>query len=132
VPDRVLKLLRQDKYVLSCLAPDESPDQILATWFVGSEIHLDSALEADLIVLPKNPCLLGANIGPFWVFRRTSESYELALSVSAHDLEVLNTKCKGYRNIRIASMTVSTISTVVFQFDGTSYQQWQSKIEPIK
>jgi energy-converting hydrogenase Eha subunit C len=131
VSNDALSVLGKDDLVQSCLKNNEPPDRIAATWFVGSQIHLHNSKESDLIVLAKNPCLSGANIGPFWVFRSTPQGYTLVLSIVAHDLEVLRTKSKGYLDIRMVSATVGTISTVIFRFNGEKYEQFQSKLEPI-
>jgi hypothetical protein len=95
VPDAVLNLLKQDDHVARC-----GPDAVVAKkWFTASEINLDADNSRDLVVLPVEGCLFGANIGPFWVFRQTTEGYELALVVDALGIEFLNTRSSGFRDI---------------------------------
>jgi hypothetical protein len=132
IPEGALQALRDNEYVRTCLSKGQTPEEIPASWFVGSEIHLDGPDEIDLIVLPNNGCLLGANIGPFWVFRKTPQAYELVLDVHVHDLRVLGTRSNGYRDIRTWSATAVTRTTVLFRFDGHKYQPYQTKSEPIR
>ena len=86
VPASDLQVLKKDERTLTCLKEKESQEQILGSWFAASEIHLNGDDLADLVVTAANPCLLGANIGPFWVFRNTPRGYELVLNVYTHDL----------------------------------------------
>jgi hypothetical protein len=74
-------------------------------------------------VTARNKCLLGANLVPFWVFRKTAEKHELVLSITALGLEVLNTKTNDYSDIRIASATAQSVRTVIFKFDGRQYRR---------
>jgi hypothetical protein len=66
--------------------------------------------------------LFGANIVPFWIFRNTPQGHELALSVSALGLDVLNTKTNGYRDIRTTTATASSGYAISFKFNGKKYQ----------
>jgi hypothetical protein len=132
LPAGVLKILQKNDFVLTCLEKDRSPNEIPASWFVGSEIHLDGPGQIDLIVVPKNGCLLGANVGPFWIFRKVRMSYVLILDVSSHDLEVLGTRWNGLRDIKIWSATVNTLTSEVFRFDGQRYITHEKKSTPIK
>ena len=60
----------------------QSPD-IAASWFEAAQIHLDGPEAIDLLVKAKDGCLFGANIGPFWIFRKTQHGYELLLRRNA-------------------------------------------------
>jgi hypothetical protein len=53
----------------------------LAGWFIASEIDFNHDNMPDLVVKPEEACLFGANIGPFWVFRKTVRGYEKVWSV---------------------------------------------------
>ena len=90
VPDAVLGMLRKDERVLSYLqAIDKTPQELTTEPFVAFEIHLSGSEEKDLIVMGTGG-LLGANVTPFWVFRKRSSGYQLVLHVFAHDLKVEN------------------------------------------
>lgn len=121
VPEDVLEALRSDKRNQTCLAENESAKKIVASWFSASKIHLNSDGLPDLVVTATNPCLFGANLHPFWIFRKTPRGHKLVLSVSALGLEVLSTRSKGYRNIRTTVATATTVGNTVFRFDGIKY-----------
>ncbi len=131
VPESVVQLLRTDRLISNCArAAKMSPDQVPALWFVASEIHLDGPHERDLLVQGRdlhaspspNACLMGANIKPFWVFRKTQNDYSLVLSIGAHDLRVLRTRSKGFRDIEVSAMTAVTGYSATYRFDGDKYQ----------
>jgi hypothetical protein len=54
-----------------CVDEDQSLPKISVSWFEASQIHLTGPKEMDLLVKAKDGCLFGANIGPFWLFKRT-------------------------------------------------------------
>jgi hypothetical protein len=53
-----LQVLRKNKFILSCLEDNQSPQDIPASWFVGSEIQLAGAKEVAL--MPPSLSRLGA------------------------------------------------------------------------
>jgi hypothetical protein len=140
-----LRTLAGDLVVLRCLKHRErTQDQLPAKWFVASEIHLGGPNEIDLIVLPRlapsdkppseeseNACLLGANINPFWVLRKTPQGFDLILSESAHGLQVLTTRSNGHRDIRLFSMTAIDVTSADFRFDGKRYRFRRAQSKPI-
>jgi hypothetical protein len=135
IPVEVLGLLRTDDIVLcekSCLKEVEAFDQIPASWFVASEVHLDGSDEVDLIILPNRGCLLGANIGPFWIARKADQGYRFVLSWVAHDLDILPSRTKGYHDVRFTSSSANMISTVLCKFDGHKYRPFNSDLTPVK
>jgi hypothetical protein len=123
VPQAVLNILILDKRNQSCLNNGEPIHKIPASWFVGSEIHLDDDSLPDLVVTAVNACLFGANLVPFWIFRKTSEGYELLLSTNALGLDVLNARSRGLRSIRATAATARRVSRVVYMFDGSKYRK---------
>jgi hypothetical protein len=127
VPEDVLQILRRNERNRR-LAQGEAP----ASWFVASEIHLNDDDLPDLIVMPSNPRLLGANIGPFWVFRNTPRGHELVLSESALVLDVLDTRTNSLRDLRLIALSAKEKFTVTYKFDGTAYQAGRSSQEPIR
>jgi len=106
LPLGALRLVRDTLSVgtIECLGQSRiTPEQVPASWFAASEIHLAGPEEVDLIVQPDLPkivghkfqpdseegvvCLLGANVGPFWVIRKNpSGRYGLLLETITHDL----------------------------------------------
>jgi hypothetical protein len=146
VPAAALQVLRDTlaRGPLNCLKHNGiTPDDVPATWFVASEIHLDGPEEVDLIVQPNLPkimtnelphheaagCLLGANIGPFWVLRNTSGRYGLLLETYALGLEVLDSRTNFYRDIQTAAATAVAATTVVYKMAVAQYQIAEKKTE---
>ena len=120
-PD-VLSTLRKDKRSQTCLRKGQSPENIPSSWFVASAIHLDDDKATDVIVGAANPCLLGANIAPFWVFRNTGGGYQLVLQVETLSLDVLKSRTHGVRDIRTVAATANTTSTVDYSIDDGVYK----------
>jgi hypothetical protein len=140
LPEGALQVLRNDRSILNCSGADKmTADQVPAVWFVASEVHLGGPREIDLVVqgrdlhvkLPPNLCLMGVNIKPFWVFRQTEQGYSLVLSTSAHDLRVLGTRSKGFRDIEASAMTAVTGYSTTYKFDGEKYQVSKTDSKPL-
>ena len=123
IPKDVLQILRSNERNQRLLAKGQKPDEMPASWFVASEINLKDDSMSDLIVMAVESRLLGANIVPFWNFRNTLQGHELALTVSALSLEVLDTKTNGYRDIRTSAATAKSGYTIIFKFDGKEYRE---------
>jgi hypothetical protein len=131
LPEGVAQVLRNDTHVLAALNADKiSPDQLPTGWFSASEIHLNGPDEVDLIVEGEGH-MRGAHVNPFWVFRKTPQGYRLVLNESADLLEVLNTKWKGYRKIRLSAVIARTVVRLFYRFEGHEYRLYQRKYEPI-
>ena len=134
VPDEVLQILRDNlgRGVVNCIENDAglTPQQVPASWFVASEIHLDGRGEVDLIVRPQdmiqsqslNRCLFGAHAVPFWDIGQIGSKYELLFNALADGLRILNSRRNGYRNIQIWSLTAVTLTTSTLKFDGYQYR----------
>ena len=132
LPEAVLKILRQDSDIRACDLEQNSRDTIPAMWYEASEIHLDGPTESDLIVKAKNACLWGANIGPFWVFRKTPNGHSLVLSTVALGLQVLKTKTNAFRDIRAGAIASLKPSYVMYKFDGHNYQESDDNADKTK
>lgn len=131
LPGDVLRIMRDDGHVLihmkgQNIPPDQLPP---AEWFLASEVHLASPDELDLMVMGTNG-LRGASVCTFWIFRKTTEGYELALDIAAHDLKVLDSRSAGYRDIQAWTTTAVTRTMLLFRFDGHRYQVVERKTEP--
>lgn len=122
IPADVWAVLQKDSNVLDVLNSQSlQPNQLPASWFTASEVHLDGAQEGDLVVVGKG-LLQGANVTTFWVFTRTSSGTKLVLNVPAHDLAIETNRTKGYRDIKVMMATAGRVSAAIFRFDGQKYQ----------
>ncbi|HLW98361.1 MAG TPA: hypothetical protein VKR82_06930 [Candidatus Acidoferrales bacterium] len=121
LPKQVLNILGKDARVSECAKREGFPEA-KATMFVASQIHLRSGEQSDLVVLPKDACLFGANIGPIWVFAKSPGAYQLILKTDALGIEVLTEKSNAYRDIRGTQATANRILSATFKFDGHVYQ----------
>jgi len=138
VPPEVLEILRRDELATRSGDARRPPSEIPATWFVGSEIHLNGPNEIDLVVLPRlletvpaeNAHLFGANVARFWVFRKTPTGYNLVFAESVHDLEVLLSRTKGYRDLRTTSATAVSVTILLFRFNGVKYDLYKKVTKP--
>ncbi|HKF52581.1 MAG TPA: hypothetical protein VKB26_09730 [Candidatus Acidoferrales bacterium] len=144
LPEDVLNILRSDKRVSICEQNESiAPSQVPGDWFTGSEIHLAGPNETDLVVRPGTPsswkpgtgvpspnrCLFGANTIQFWVFSEASHA-KLLLSVGAHDLTVLDTRGRDYRDVEAVVGSLRGVYTTVFRFDGERYQSYRRNYTP--
>ena len=147
VPEAALQVIR-DSFVrgtLNCLEHfGTTPDEVPASWFVASEIHLDGPEEIDLIVRPNvlrlaaddlplreaSVCMLGANVIPFWVLRSIRGRYALLLETHALRLEVLDSRSNFYRDIQATAATAATHTTVLYKMSDAQYQVAERKTEP--
>ena len=132
IPEDVLQLLRQDQRNQRYLAQGQSLQDIPASWFIASQVHLHDGDSQDLIVMAANPRLFGANIVPFWVFRNTPLGHQLVLSITTLGLEVLRSKTTGYRDIRATAATAKEVLTTDYVFDGTRYRERRSSQRSIR
>jgi hypothetical protein len=121
-----------------------SPEMAPASWFAASVIHLDGQDELDLIVQPNLPkivahevplddaagCLLGANVGPFWVIRKNpSGRYGLLLETYALGLTVLDSRTNFYRDIQTVASTATTSTTITYKMAVAQYQIAEKETE---
>jgi hypothetical protein len=145
VPAGALQVLRDtlSRGPLNCIkGHGTTPDQVPASWFVGSVIHLDGPEEVDLIVQPNIPkmiarelplaasCLLGANVSPFWVLRSIGGRYSLLLETYVLTLGVLDSRTNAYRDIQTISSTAVTRTTFLYKMDVAQYQLAEKKTGP--
>jgi hypothetical protein len=149
VPPAALQVLRDSlgRGTINCLKHNGvSADDVPALWFVASEIHLDGPEEIELIVQPNLPkigtdelphhqafgCVLGANVGPFWVLGNINGRYGLLLATYALGLEVLDSRSNFYRDIQATAATAGTLTTVLYKMSVAQYQVAEKKSEPVK
>jgi hypothetical protein len=141
IPDGALQVLRDlSRSPADCLKGDGvTPEQVPASWFVASAVHLNGPNEVDLVVLlnepafahPNHPggCMLPANGNYFWVLGPGSESgkYRLLLESYGHGLEVLNSRTNHYRDIQIGMMSLNGATTLLFKFATQQYELAEKK-----
>jgi len=134
LPPDVLRILRSNSDIQrSCLKRVGSADEIPSSWFIGSRVNLNRDNLPDLVVssAPANPCLGGANIVPFWVFRNTSKGHQLVLDVSTFNLEILKSRSGRYRDIQTEELTAVKILRARYKFNGRRYRVARSWERPI-
>lgn len=132
LPEQVRTLLGQQDMVREQLEDANlTQSQLPASWFSASASHLHDGHEPDLIVQGEGP-LLGANIDTFWIIIATDSGYKLALTIPAHNLNVLRTRWKRYRSLEVAATTCCTIGSARYRFNGVRYEKYEEKIEDIK
>jgi hypothetical protein len=134
IPDGALPFLRDtlSRGTINCIKNVNglTPEQVPASWFVASEIHLDGPNDIDFIVQPKalgkspspNGCLFGAHVVPFWVLRNRDGNYDLLLQTGGDFLQVLDSRTNGYRDVKGIGLTAVSATSVTFRFDGKKYQ----------
>jgi len=134
IPDAVLAVLSSDSEVRAsgCVDQGQPALKISASWFEASRIHLDGPEEIDLLVKAKDGCLFGANIGPFWIFKKTQHGYELLLAISALGVELLPSRTNGHKDISAGAAAGGKAVTVFYKFDGRTYQESGNKVDEIK
>jgi hypothetical protein len=131
LPDCVRRVLASDEHVVNTLNYEElSPEQLPTDWFTASKTYLGPHNASYFVVMGAG-VMRGANINPFWVFRRSARSCNLLLSVGAHDLQILKTRTNGLRDIEISALTAVRYFQTRFKFDGHSYQVVKRTSQPI-
>jgi hypothetical protein len=118
------------KPVLQVLASQVSesgcPDGVNVdeTWFTAANVNLNPAEGRGLIVKPgaKGGCFLGANVGPFWVFRCRAGVYELVLKERALQVDELATRTNGFHDLQFSAATGGgKIVRLTFAFRNGKY-----------
>lgn len=130
VPKDVLQILRRDARNQTCLVKGQSEETLPASWFVASKVNVSSSLP-DLVIMAVHPCLNGANVVPFWVFNGNSGRYILALRSNGLALDLLKTRSKGHRDIRLTSVSATTEYTTLYKFNGTKYQAQRHSVKQL-
>lgn len=141
VPDSALQALGDTLTggTFNCLkSMGTTPQQVQASWFLASEIHLNDPNEVDFVVLPNvaniahpnNPggCLLTAHGGRFWILGPgiASGRYELLLETYGFGLMVLDSRTNRYRDIQVNGDR----NSLLYKFATQQYQLADQKAEP--
>jgi hypothetical protein len=123
IPAPVFRMLKDDERVRECAGDSQKKPRV--SWFEASAIDLNRDGLPDYVVKAENVCLLGANIAPFWVFRSTPTGYELALKTYSLGLDVLPSRTRGHRDIRVDAASAVEIFSAQYKFDGRRYVPWK-------
>jgi hypothetical protein len=126
IPAGVLKLLQADERNWTCLSTTPTQKEIPASWFVASFVKLSNDHDAELLVTSNNSCLNGANVAPFWIFRKQGARYELILKATGLVLDLLDTRTNHYRDIRLTSLSANMEYISLYKFNGNSYAKSSS------
>lgn len=95
------------------LEPKDLPDH----WFTASRVQLGEGVEGLVVMGPV------VNTAPFWVLRQTAKGYDLVLDATTSNLEFLDTRTNGLRDIKMGEpVGVAYWATQEFQFDGHIYR----------
>jgi hypothetical protein len=121
IPAGVLKLLQADERNRTCLPTMPPQKEIPASWFVASLIKLSIGQDSELLVTSNNSCLNGANVVPFWIFRKQGARYDLILKATGLVLDLLDTRTNHYRDIRLTSLSANREYISLYKFNGNSY-----------
>ncbi len=88
--------------------------------FEAGPAHINTDGAEDLVV--RNSRLNGANIGPFWLFTRTAQGYELVFFARSLGISILKPVASGYHDLKASSATAVALSETRYRFDGRAYQ----------
>src|SRR6185503_20636799 len=96
IPALILRELQKDEDTRTCTEGGKH-ENFSPKWYAASEIHLEDRV-VSFIVLPKNSCMWGANIGPMWIFKSDGS---LVLKIRAGGFKILSSQTHGHRDIEI-------------------------------
>lgn len=131
IPKSVLTTLKNDEEIRDVIANGDGPQLMFTTaWFRASVVHLSVMNRRDLVVAGAGP-VGGANVNLFWIFRSTSHGYELVLKGPAHDLEILKTRWRGYRDIEMSAESSVQLFSSKFRFNGRRYMKVSGNLKPL-
>lgn len=121
IPRAILASLKTDERVKDCLAENDKSKGKFETWFSAAQVNLNGDAQSDYVVKPENACLFGANIVPFWIFRKNGGKYDLMIHAYSLGLDVLPGKTKGYRDVEIFAASATIGFGAKYKFDGKKY-----------
>ncbi len=103
VPVDVLAVLKSDPRVDVCFksgAAGVSED----AWFEAAALDLNGDGRSDLVIKPKDPCLFGANQGPFWIFQDLPDGYQKILATEGLQLIIMPSKFNSFHVIQVSKV----------------------------
>jgi hypothetical protein len=116
---RVILASQPAKETFSVLNDSEkaNPSQL----FQAGEVHLSNPDQVDLVVIGLGR-MKGADANWFWVVSSARKNPQVILFGGGDSLEVMDTKTKSYKDIRIVWSSSFETETTTYQFDGSIYQ----------
>jgi hypothetical protein len=128
LPDAALQQLLKDETVRHAL-PKSKP--IPAKWLLVSQLHLAESAEEDYLAIGRGP-LGGANVATFWIFHQHGKTFDLILTVSAHDLMLRPNSSHGLRDLEAVTIAPGNVTIADYAFDGARYQAHRAKTEKVR
>jgi hypothetical protein len=106
-PDKLTASLKRqllkDADVMRCLAQagqaGAGAKQIKRDWFVVYRMDLNSDGRDDWIIKSRAACMMGANVGAWWVYLDSAKSQQLLLKTNALALEIRQTASEGFDDL---------------------------------
>jgi hypothetical protein len=103
-PDKLTASLKRqllkDADVMRCVAQTGAgAKQIKRDWFVVYRMDLNSDGRDDWIIKSRAACMMGANVGAWWVYLDGAKSQQLLLKTNALALEILQTTSHGFDDL---------------------------------
>ncbi|MBV8858713.1 MAG: hypothetical protein JOZ02_17410 [Acidobacteria bacterium] len=121
LPEAVLGILARDEMVRACYAHEDEGAFAIKGWFRAAAVNLGGAPGRGYVVLPKEGCLSGGNLGTFWVFAPEGRGYRLVLKTHALALSLGRARPRGLRAIGISAASGVYVFEAVYEYDGTRY-----------
>jgi hypothetical protein len=121
IPADVIAVLKSDKRVDVCFKTEGAGNDEQA-WFEASEFDLNNDDRPDLIIKPKNSCLMGANQGPFWIFQNVPGGYQKVLSTDGLKLEVTSKKVNSFSTVTVSKVAGMRGVRTNFRFSNGKYR----------
>jgi hypothetical protein len=119
VLDVLIAPLKNDKYYRNVVVGKSDDD--LNKLFDAVVVHLSGSNEIDYVIEGNLP-LAGADNGWFWVVRaKAGEKPTIALQCSTGELELLQSRHLGFRDIRTIWIMGPSHVEKYFQFNGVNY-----------
>jgi hypothetical protein len=127
LPPAVLKVIASQISEFGCSDAAHADE----SWFTTAQIELNAAEAPGLIVKPgpKGGCLLGANIGPFWIFRLRGGVYRQVLRQEALQVDELNSQTEGFHDLGFTAVVGGKVAKLNFSFSRGSYALVKRSIE---
>lgn len=121
IPADVIAILKSDRSVDACFKTEGAGSNEEA-WFEAAEFDLNNDKRPDLIIKPKNSCLMGANQGPFWIFQNADDGYQKIFSASGLKLTILPQKANSFNTIEVSKVVGMKGHDTRFRFSQGKYR----------
>ena len=134
LPDAVYKILLRNKDINETIDQERdkgtSIKSIKSRFFDVTKVNVSDQKFPDLLVKAKS-LLSGMNTTRYWIFRKKSKGYGLVFKTTSFSLSILRNRSKGYRIVKISSISGSKVIIGYYRFDGKSYVYSWGKTDDI-